>query len=84
MGSCKLENINKKFGDTIACSNVNLEIKENEFKFLLGPSGAGKTTILRILAGLEIPDTGRVLINDEGMPRNSFYMYCNDNFYLLD
>ena len=63
MGSCKLENINKKFGETIACSNVNLEIKENEFKFLLGPSGAGKTTILRILAGLEIPDTGRVLID---------------------
>jgi len=63
MGSCKLENINKQFGETIACYNINFEVKEKEFKFLLGPSGAGKTTILRILAGLEIPDSGRVFID---------------------
>ena len=63
MGSCKLENIYKKFGQTIACDNVSLEVNDNEFKFLLGPSGAGKTTILRILAGLETPDSGKVFID---------------------
>ena len=40
-------------------------MKEKDFKFLLGPSGAGKTTTLRIIAGLEKPDSGRVFIDDE-------------------
>lgn len=63
MGTCKLENINKRFGDTVACDHVSFEVKDKEFQFMLGPSGAGKTTTLRILAGLEIPDSGRVFID---------------------
>lgn len=69
MGGCRLENINKRFGETIACYNVNFEVKEKEFKFLLGPSGAGKTTILRILAGLEIPDSGKVFIDGKDVTK---------------
>ena len=65
MGTCRLENISKRFGNVTACDNVSLDVKDKEFKFLLGPSGAGKTTTLRIIAGLERPDSGRVYIDDE-------------------
>jgi multiple sugar transport system ATP-binding protein len=59
----KLININKKFGKTIALRDVNLSIKKGEFFALLGPSGCGKTTTLRIIAGLEYPDSGKVFID---------------------
>lgn len=67
MGTCRLENICKRFGKVTACDNISLDVKEKEFKFLLGPSGAGKTTTLRIIAGLEKPDSGRVYIDGEDM-----------------
>jgi len=63
MGTCKLENVCKKFGNAVACDHVSFEVGEQEFQFILGPSGAGKTTTLRILAGLEIPDSGRIFID---------------------
>ncbi len=57
------EGISKSFGDVEALKNLELDIPEGAFFVLLGPSGAGKTTTLRVLAGLERPDTGRVLLN---------------------
>jgi len=57
------EGISKAFGDVEALKNLELDIPEGSFFVLLGPSGAGKTTTLRVLAGLEKPDTGRVLLN---------------------
>lgn len=63
MGTCKLKNVCKNFGDVVACDHVSFEVRDKEFQFMLGPSGAGKTTTLRILAGLEIPDSGRVFID---------------------
>ena len=65
MSSVHLENINKSFGNINALSNLNLEIKNGEFFVLLGPTGAGKTTTLRIISGLEKPDSGKILFNDE-------------------
>ena len=65
MSSVHLENINKSFGNINALSNLNLEIKDGEFFILLGPTGAGKTTTLRIISGLEKPDSGKILFNDE-------------------
>ena len=56
----EIENVTKRFGKVVAVNNVTLRIKENEFFSLLGPSGCGKTTTLRIIAGLETPDTGVV------------------------
>jgi len=64
MADVRLVKINKKFGSTIANKNVNLHIKDGEFFTLLGPSGCGKTTTLRIIAGLETPDTGEIYIGD--------------------
>ena len=65
MSEVKIENISKKFGDTDAVSNLSFTIKHGEFVVLLGPTGAGKTTTLRLIAGLEDPDEGKIFINNE-------------------
>ncbi|MDA0173834.1 ABC transporter ATP-binding protein [Solirubrobacter taibaiensis] len=57
------EGISKSFGEVEALKNLQLDIPEGSFFVLLGPSGAGKTTTLRVLAGLETPDVGNVLLN---------------------
>lgn len=67
MSSVHLENINKSFGSIRALSNLNLEIKDGEFFVLLGPTGAGKTTTLRIISGLDKPDSGKIYFDNEEM-----------------
>ena len=59
----EVRNISKKFGNHKAVSDVSFSINRGKLIGLLGPSGGGKSTILRILAGLESPDTGDILIN---------------------
>lgn len=59
----KLENISKSFGNTHVLKGINLEVKKGEFVTLLGSSGCGKTTTLRIIAGLETADSGKVFLN---------------------
>ena len=56
----KLEGLQKRFGELHAVRDLDLEIQQGEFFTLLGPSGCGKTTLLRIIAGFELPDAGRV------------------------
>lgn len=63
MAHIRLENISKKFGSHTALSGLDLEIGDGEFFVLLGETGAGKTTTLRLIAGLEKPSEGRVLID---------------------
>lgn len=67
MSSVHLENININFGSIKALSNLNLEIKDGEFFVLLGPTGAGKTTTLRIISGLDKPDSGKIYFDNEEM-----------------
>src|SRR3989442_8820557 len=55
-----LKDISKRFDTTQAVANVSLAVERGEFFGLLGPSGCGKTATLRIIAGLELPDTGSV------------------------
>ncbi|GAI26356.1 unnamed protein product, partial [marine sediment metagenome] len=57
-----LEKVTKKFSKTIAVDNISLEAKDRDFLVLLGPSGCGKTTTLRLVAGLETPDSGNIYI----------------------
>ena len=58
-----LKDVTKRFGKVIAVNKVNLSIEKGEFFTLLGPSGCGKTTTLRLIAGLEIPDEGKIYIS---------------------
>jgi putative spermidine/putrescine transport system ATP-binding protein len=58
----RLEGLRKTFGDTVAVDEVDLDIRDGEFITLLGPSGSGKTTVLRMIAGFELPTAGRILL----------------------
>ncbi|MDR2649037.1 MAG: ABC transporter ATP-binding protein [Clostridiales bacterium] len=60
----RLENITKAFGNTKVLNGVSLTVGAGEFLTLLGSSGCGKTTTLRIIAGLERPDSGRVFLEE--------------------
>jgi len=63
MAEASLINVSKTFGSQSALKDVTLTIPDGSFVVLLGPTGAGKTTTLRLIAGLERPDAGNVLIN---------------------
>ena len=60
--SVQLKNINKSFGETKALSNISLNVNEGELFGLIGPDGAGKTTLIRILTTLILPDEGKATI----------------------
>lgn len=72
----KAENVSVAYGTAQVLRDVNLEIRDvvrpdtvaGQVVGLLGPSGVGKTTLFRVLAGLDTPDTGKVLIGEEGTP----------------
>ena len=64
MATVKLENITKRFGDLIALDDITLDIQDQEFFVLLGQTGAGKTTTLRCIAGLDKPEEGTIYLDD--------------------
>jgi multiple sugar transport system ATP-binding protein len=63
MARIRLENLSKTFGQHTAVEDLDLDVADGEFFVLLGPTGAGKTTTLRMIAGLEKPTVGRIYIN---------------------
>jgi sulfate transport system ATP-binding protein len=65
--SIELKNVTKSFDEVAAVNNVTFSVKEGELMALLGPSGGGKTTVLRMIAGLEMPTSGDVLIRGRRM-----------------
>ncbi|WP_339710850.1 ABC transporter ATP-binding protein [uncultured Sphingosinicella sp.] len=62
-----IQNVTKRFGAVAAVDNVSLDIMPGEFFVLLGPSGCGKTTLLRMIAGFEVPTEGRIVIDGQDM-----------------
>jgi len=61
----ELRSVTKRFGSMTAVDAVDLQIRKGEFLTLLGPSGCGKTTILRLLAGFEVPTSGQILLEGQ-------------------
>jgi len=64
MAEIVLQQLTKRFGDTLAVQELTLRLEAGELVALLGPSGCGKTTTLRMVAGFETPTEGRVLLGD--------------------
>src|SRR4051812_40004793 len=60
MAELVIDGVTKRFGATVAVANLSLRVGDGEFLVLLGPTGAGKTTTLRLVAGLERPDAGHL------------------------
>lgn len=73
----KIKELTKKFGDTAAVDNINLEIEEGEIYGLLGPNGAGKSTTINIMSGLLKKDKGCVEILEKDIKKHSKYVKQN-------
>ncbi len=69
MISIKVQDLVKKFGETVALDHLNLAIDPGEIFFLLGPSGCGKTTLLRTIAGFYTPEQGRIFFGEENVTK---------------
>jgi len=65
MAYLTLSNISKQFGSTVVVEDFNLDIEKGEFVSFLGPSGCGKTTTLRMVAGFEMPSSGRIILDGD-------------------
>ncbi|MGH8852449.1 MAG: ABC transporter ATP-binding protein [Casimicrobiaceae bacterium] len=67
MALLEIQNVTRRFGDFTAVDAVSIDIGAGEFFTLLGPSGCGKTTLLRMIAGFDLPDGGRILLNGQDL-----------------
>ncbi|MGL4629014.1 MAG: ATP-binding cassette domain-containing protein, partial [Cetobacterium sp.] len=64
----KIEKLSKAFGEQIVLDEIELELSQIHSLVIIGPSGGGKSTLLRVLAGLESLDKGRIVLNGEVVP----------------
>ena len=67
MAQLEIRNVTRRIGDLVAVDNVSLNIEAGEFFTLLGPSGCGKTTLLRMIAGFDLPDAGQILLDGKDL-----------------
>ena len=67
MSQLEIRNVTRRIGDLVAVNNVSLNIEAGEFFTLLGPSGCGKTTLLRMIAGFDLPDAGQILLDGKDL-----------------
>ncbi len=69
----RLENVRKLYGEVQAVAGIDLDVRDGEFFSMLGPSGSGKTTTLRMIAGFEVPTSGRILLHGDDVSRRPPY-----------
>lgn len=78
---CELKNISKRFhtinNETIALEDLNMNVRKGEIVSIVGPSGSGKSTVLNLIAGLEKPSEGEVIVNTNSMG----FMFQKDQLY---
>src|SRR5947209_6174026 len=67
MARLQIAGLTKRFGNVVAVRDLKIDIADREFMVLLGPSGAGKTTTLRCIAGVEKPDAGEIYFDNQRM-----------------
>jgi spermidine/putrescine transport system ATP-binding protein len=67
MALLEIQDVVRRFGDFVAVDHVSISVDAGEFFTLLGPSGCGKTTLLRMIAGFDLPDGGRIMLNGEDL-----------------
>ena len=69
MNDLEIQQLVKHYGDNAVLDNISFNVSEGEFFVLLGPSGGGKSTMLRVLCGLEPPDTGKIVLGGRDITR---------------
>ena len=67
----KFENVTKKFGEILALKNISFEVEPGEFVFITGPSGAGKTTIVKLILKEILPSEGKIKVDGEDVEKIS-------------
>ncbi len=67
MALLEIRNVTRRFGDFTAVDNVSFSVETGEFFTLLGPSGCGKTTLLRMIAGFDLPDSGSIVLEGKDL-----------------
>lgn len=93
MGQLAVRRLVKRFGEHVVVNDVSFEVEDGEFFVLLGPSGGGKSTLLQLLCGLELPDSGTIALNGRditslpprqrnlGMVFQNYGLYPNMNVF---
>ena len=81
-----INNLTKKYKDTLAIDDLSLEIEKGKVVGLLGPNGSGKSTILKLIVGLLRKDSGKILIDGKspGIETKSMISYLPDSYYLYE
>jgi ABC-type Fe3+/spermidine/putrescine transport system ATPase subunit len=85
--SLRLEGVSKRFDGIVAADDVSLEVKDGEYIVILGPTGAGKTTLMKMIAGLTAPDSGRIFVDgkrvDKLPPEDRGMVYLSQTYALF-